>query len=113
MVDLNDGLEILSKFRQRLLDIKNRLLEIEARFEYLGAAVERRVTLREFTEKQLNAKGPKRSRSQFFKPQSSSQEIFKGLTLHPPVASHLSWMGASRHILRPELQHRKPLKNYL
>jgi hypothetical protein len=50
MVDLNDGLVIPSRFRQRLLDIKNRLLEIEARLEYLGAAAERRVTLREFTE---------------------------------------------------------------
>src|ERR1700683_486847 len=95
MVDLSDGLEILSKFRQRLLDIKNRLLEIETRSSISAPPAERRVTLREFTEKQLNDKGPKRPSSQFFKLQSSSQEIFKGLTLHPPAASHLSWMGTS------------------
>jgi hypothetical protein len=78
MVDLNDGLEILSKFRQRLLDIKNRLLEIEARFEYLGAAAERCVTLREFTEKQLNAKGPNDQEANSSNPRAAAKKCSKG-----------------------------------
>jgi hypothetical protein len=78
MVDLNDGLEILSKFRQRLLDIKNRLLEIEARFEYLGTAAERRVTLREFTEKQLNDKGPNDQAANSSNSRAAAKKYSKG-----------------------------------
>jgi hypothetical protein len=78
MVDINDGLEILSKFRQRLLDIKNRVLEIEARFEYLGAAAERRVTLREFTEKQLDDKGPNDQEANSSNPRPTAKKYSKG-----------------------------------
>jgi hypothetical protein len=78
MVDINDGLEILSKFRQRLLDIKNRVLEIEARFEYLGAAAERRVTLREFTEKQLDDKGPNDQEANSSNPRAAAKKYSKG-----------------------------------
>jgi hypothetical protein len=77
MVDLNDGLETLSKFRQRLLDITNRLLEIEACFEYLGAA-ERRVTLREFTEKQLNDKGPNDQAANSSNSRAAAKKYSKG-----------------------------------
>jgi hypothetical protein len=78
MVDLNDGLEILRKFRRRLLDIKNRLPEIEARLEYLGAAAERRVTLREFTEKQLNDKGPNDQEANSSNPRAAAKKYSKG-----------------------------------
>ena len=78
MVDLNDGLEVLSKFRQRLLDITNRLLEIEARFEYLGAAAQRRVTLREFTEKQLNDKGPNDQAANCSNSRAAAKKYSKG-----------------------------------
>jgi hypothetical protein len=78
MVDLNDGLEILSKFRQRLLDIKKRLLEIEARFEYFSAAAERLVTLREFTEKYLNDKGPNDQEANSSNPRAAATKYSTG-----------------------------------
>jgi hypothetical protein len=78
MVDLHNGLEMLGKFRRRLLDIKNRLLEMEARFEYLGAPAERRVTLREFTEKQLNDKGPNDQEANSSNPRAAAKKYSKG-----------------------------------
>lgn len=51
--------ETLLRVRQRLQQIKSRLVDLEARVETLRAtAGHNSMTLREFTEKQLNGKGP-------------------------------------------------------
>jgi hypothetical protein len=52
-----DGRKLLVQLRQRLQQIKNRLLDIEVRFDAIdGPSINAPLTLREFTEKKLNAK---------------------------------------------------------
>jgi hypothetical protein len=52
-----DGRGLLVQLRRYLNQIENRLIDIEVRLATLGSDVANKpVTLREFTEKQLNAK---------------------------------------------------------
>jgi len=53
--DTDRDQEILLRIRERLQQIKRRLLDIEARVDALRTT-DKAVTLREFTEKQLNGK---------------------------------------------------------
>jgi hypothetical protein len=48
-----DGQKLLVQLHERLQKIRNRLLDIEARFDALDTGTEGRMTLREFTEKQI------------------------------------------------------------
>jgi hypothetical protein len=52
-----DGREMLVKLRRRLQEITNRLLDIEARLD-TTSIINAPMTLRKFTEKQLNDKSP-------------------------------------------------------
>jgi hypothetical protein len=60
MIDVDGGRELLIQLRQSLQQMKNRLVEIEGHFNLLGVrtAANRPMTLRDFTEKQLNDKRP-------------------------------------------------------
>ena len=49
---VNDGRELLVQLRRRLLQIKNRLVDIEARFNST-AVVDKPITLREFTKNEI------------------------------------------------------------
>jgi hypothetical protein len=49
-----DGQALLVLIRERLLQIESRLTDIETRRKAIGAHVVELMTLREFTEKQLN-----------------------------------------------------------
>jgi hypothetical protein len=90
------------------------LIDIEVRLATLGGDVANKsLTLREYTEKHLNDKIPDDQKDQFYKPKSSSQEIFNALTLHRPEVSHLSLMGISRRILKATPLHIKPRRNCL
>jgi hypothetical protein len=53
-----DGEALLIQIRERLLHIKGRLTDIETRRQTIGAHVVELMTLREFTEEQLNDKSP-------------------------------------------------------
>jgi hypothetical protein len=54
-----DGRELLAQLRRYLNQIENRLIDIEVRLATFGRDVANKpVTLREFTEKQLNDKIP-------------------------------------------------------
>jgi hypothetical protein len=54
-----DGRALLVQLRRHLNQVENRLMDIEVRLDTLGDDVANKpVTLREFTEKQLNDKIP-------------------------------------------------------
>jgi hypothetical protein len=55
--DTDRDQEILLRIRERLQQIKRRLIDIEARVDALRTT-DKAVTLREFTEKQLNGERP-------------------------------------------------------
>ena len=55
--DTDKDRELLRRLREGLQQIKRRLIDIEARVDALRTT-EKAVTLREFTEKQLNGKRP-------------------------------------------------------
>jgi hypothetical protein len=70
---VNDGRELLVQLRQRLRQIKNQLVDIEARFSS-AAVVDKPMTLREFTEKKLNDKASGDQETDSSSPRAAAQK---------------------------------------
>jgi hypothetical protein len=70
---VNDGRELLVQLRQRLRQIKNQLVDIEARFSS-AAVVDKPMTLREFTEKKLNGKASGDQETDSSSPRAAAQK---------------------------------------
>jgi hypothetical protein len=69
--------EILLRIRERLQQIKRRLIEIEARVDALRTT-EKAVTLREFTEKQLNGERPDDQETYASNPRTAAEKYTTG-----------------------------------
>jgi hypothetical protein len=70
-----DGRALLVHLRQRLRQIQNRLIDIEARLDVLGAnVVNNPLTLRAFTEKQLNDQIPDYQKTHPSTPRAAAQK---------------------------------------
>jgi hypothetical protein len=70
----DDGARLLIQLRQRLQNIKNRLLEIEAQYNALdtAAVANKAMTLREFTEKKLNDKNADNQKAEPSSPRAAT-----------------------------------------
>jgi hypothetical protein len=70
----DDGAKLLVQLRQRLHNIKNRLLEIEAQYDALdtAAGASKPMTLREFTEKKLNDKNTDNQKAEPSSPRAAT-----------------------------------------
>jgi hypothetical protein len=64
----------LVQLHERLQKIRNRLIDIEARFDAIGTSTEARMTLREFTEKQLNDKSPDGQEAESSNPRAAAKK---------------------------------------
>ena len=75
--DADRDQEILLRIRERLQQIKRRLIDIEARVDDLRTT-EKAVTLREFTEKQLNGKKPDDQETYASHPRTAAEKYTTG-----------------------------------
>ena len=69
--------ELLLRLRERLQQIKRRLIDIEARVDALRTT-EKAVTLREFTEKQLNGKRSDDQKTYASHPRTAAEKYTAG-----------------------------------
>ena len=75
--DTDRDQEILLRIRERLQQIKRRLIDIEARVDALRTT-DKAVTLREFTEKQLNGERPDDQETYASHPRTAAEKYTTG-----------------------------------
>jgi hypothetical protein len=75
--DTDRDQEILLGIRERLQQIKRRLIDIEARVDALRTT-DKAVTLREFTEKQLNGERPDDQETNASHPRTAAEKYTMG-----------------------------------
>ena len=75
--DTDKDRELLRRLREGLQQIKRRLIDIEARVDALRTT-EKAVTLREFTEKQLNGKKPDDQETYASHPRTAAEKYTAG-----------------------------------
>ena len=75
--DTDRDQKLLLRLRERLQQIKRRLIDIEARVDALRTT-DKAVTLREFTEKQLNGERPDDQETYASNPRTAAEKYTTG-----------------------------------